>query len=433
MRKSMGGVALAAVAMLGLAACGSSEGQSSGGSGADLSGQTLEVSAVWSGDEQAAFEEVLAVFEEQTGAEVKYTSAGDDLPTVLQTKVDGQTPPNVAFLPQPGLIAQFAGQGSLKPLSDEVRALVDENFVDLWQDIGSHDGTAYGVYFKAANKSTFWYNTELFDEAGVTPPETMADLRDTAQVLADNGITPLSVGGADGWVLTDWFENIYLRTAGAEMYDRLSRHEIPWTDPSVAEALTVMRELFTEEFLSGGVSGTLQTEFPGSVENVFGDDPRAAMVYEGDFVAGVITSSTSTELGVGADFFPFPEIDGSGPGAIVGGDVAVAFTDDPATEELMRFLASPEAAEAWAAQGGFVSANKAVSLDVYPDELSRNMASQLLEAGENVRFDLSDLAPTTFGATKGVGMWKDFQDFVADTEDIQGAMNRLEADAVKAF
>ena len=52
--------------------------------------------------------------------------------------------------------------------------------------------------------------------------------------LVDNGTFE---NGADGWTLTDWFENVYLSQAGPENYDKLPKHEIPWTDPSVEEAL----------------------------------------------------------------------------------------------------------------------------------------------------------------------------------------------------
>ncbi|SFB40484.1 carbohydrate ABC transporter substrate-binding protein, CUT1 family [Amycolatopsis marina] len=429
----LAGAAVVAATALVLSACGGSGDQGGDVPSADLSGQTLEVAGVWSGDEQAAFEEVLALFEERTGAEVTYTSATDDLPTVLQTRVDGKTPPNVAVLPQPGLITQFARAGALQPLSAETQDVLNENYVEMWSDLGSVDDTPYGVFFKTANKSTVWYNTALFDEAGVTPPATMADLLASAETLSDNGIAPFSVGGADGWVLTDWFENIYLQTAGPEMYDKLSRHEIPWTDPSVREALTVLGEVLKPEFLDGGSRGALQTEFPTSVSNVFGNEPKAAMVYEGDFVAGVITASTSAQLGDDARFFPFPRIDGADPSVVVGGDAAVAFTADAATEELMKFLASPEAAEVWAARGGFLSPNKGLDVGAYPDELTRELAQQLLDAGENLRFDMSDLAPSAFGATKGSGMWKDLQDFVADPGDIEGAMRNLENNAAKAF
>ncbi|WP_199434125.1 ABC transporter substrate-binding protein [Qaidamihabitans albus] len=420
---------VAVLAVTGVAACGSAGG---GDDAADLGGQKLEVAGYWSGEEQKAFEEVLAQFEDETGASVNYTSAGDDLPTVLQTRIDGSTPPNVALLPQPGLVQQFARAGALQPLPEATRNTVEQDYPELWRELGTVDGEMYGVYFKAANKSTFWYNTGLFDEAGVSPPSTGEELAGVMKTLADNGIAPLSVGGADGWVLTDWFENIYLQTAGPEMYDKLSRHEIPWTHPSVREALEKMRELLAKDRLAGGTGGTLQTDFPTSVNNVFGDDPSAAMVYEGDFVGGVITSSTASVLGEDAQLFPFPVLEGGQRSAVVGGDAAVAFTGDAATKELMQFLASPRAAEIWAERGGFLSPNEQVNLESYPDELSRSIAQQLREAGGNVRFDMSDLVPTSFGATVGAGMWQDLQDFLG-SGDVRKATADLETHAAEAF
>lgn len=430
-------VAAAAVLALGTAACGGGSGDgtegSGSGSGKDLSGQTLEVAAVFSGAEQKALEAVLDEFEKQTGATVKYTGAGDELPTYLQTKVEGNAPPNVALLAQPGLIAQFAASGAIKPLAADVEAAVDEHFASVWKDFATVDGKPYGIYFKAANKSTFWYNVSALDEAGAEPPETWDDLIATSTDLADQGITPLSVGGADGWILTDWFENIYLQLAGPDKYDQLSKHEIPWTDPSVADALKLMAEALSETNLAGGAAGTLQTDFPTSVTNVFGDDPTAAMVYEGDFVAGVIGENTSSVVGEDAKQIPFPAIEDGGGSVVGGGDAAVAFTDDEATTELMKFLATPEAATIWAEMGGFISPNKDVAVDSYPDDLSKELATQIVEAGDKVRFDMSDLAPSEFGATKGSGEWKALQDFLANPTDIAGAQAALEAEAAKAF
>lgn len=418
-----------------LAVCVSGCGEESapgGGASGSLSGQEVEVAGVWSGDEQEAFEAVLAQFAQDTGARVTYTSSGDDLPTVLQTKVDGQAPPDVAILPQPGLIAQFAKAGAAKPLAAGVVAEVDAHYARIWKTLGTVDATPYAIFFKAANKSTVWYNDALFAEAAVEPPTTVEEFETVAATLSDNGIPPMSVGGADGWVLTDWFENVYLRTAGPDMYDKLSRHEVPWTDPSVRDALTVLREMLTEQTVAGGATGALQTDFPTSVSQVFADPPKAAMVYEGDFVAGVISASTDAEPGVDAKVFPFPSIDGRS-GVVTGGDAAVAFADDEATTELMKYLASPEAAAVWAKRGGFLSANKDIPVDSYPDELTREIADQIVKAGDEVRFDMSDLAPAAFGATKGAGSWKHLQDFLADPSDIDAVMAALEADANKAW
>jgi ABC-type glycerol-3-phosphate transport system substrate-binding protein len=156
------------------------------------------------------------------------------------------------------------------------------------------------------------------------------------------------------------------------------------------------------------------------------------MVYEGDFVAGVITSSTKAKLGTDAKFFPFPSV-GDKPAVVGGGDVAVAFKDNPGAMALLQYLASPQAAEIWVKLGGFTSPNKNVSLDAYPDDTSREIAKSLIDAGDSFRFDMSDLAPSAFGGTKGAGEWKDLADFLRNPKDVQGAMQALEADAAKAY
>ncbi|MEV6237423.1 ABC transporter substrate-binding protein [Lentzea sp. NPDC051838] len=416
---------LAFTAVAGVSACSGG----AAGTSSDLKGQTVEIVGPWTGDEQKNFEKVLEAFKSKTGADVKYTPAGDELPTVLQTRVSGGTPPNVALIAQPGLVAQFAKAGALKPVGAEVDKAVTEHNAAVWKQFASVDGKLYGFTFKTANKSAFWYSEKAFGQVGATPPATWDDLVKTSKAIAETGLAAVAVGGADGWTLTDWFENVYLRTAGPDNYDKLSKHEIPWTDPSVRKALEELAKLWGDPTLIAG--GALQTEFPKSVINVFGDTPNAAMVFEADFVASVITTNTKAKVGQDAKFFPFPSVAGSKDAVVAGGDMAVQFKDDRATTELMKFLASPESGEIWAGQGGFLSPNKDVKS--YPDDVTRDLAKRIVDAGDNVRFDMSDLAPAAFGGTKGAGEWKDLQDFLANPKDVDGIMARLEVNAAKAF
>jgi ABC-type glycerol-3-phosphate transport system substrate-binding protein len=427
---------------LAIAACGSdkknttdntSPTPSSDSTTVDLKGQTLEVAGVWSGAEQASMQKVLDAFGEKTGAKVNFTSTGDEIATVLGTRIQGGNVPDVALLPQPGLLAQFAKAGNIKPVTADVEAAVDANYAADWKKLGSYEGKLYGVWFKAANKSTVWYSTAQFDAAGVKPPTTWDEFMQVAKTLSDAGTPAVSVGGADGWTLTDWFENVYLRSAGGDMYDKLTNHEIPWTDPSVTKALETLAQLFGQpNLLAGGTSGALQTDFPTSVSQVFADPPKAAIVYEGDFVAGVIGDSSSAKVGTDAKFFDFPSVDGSGPAVVGGGDVAVAMKDSPGAMALLAFLATPEAAEIWAKQGGFTSPNKNVDPAAYPDDTTREIAKGLTSA-ETFRFDMSDLAPSAFGGTKGAGEWKALQDFLKNPSDIQGTQKQLESDAAAAY
>jgi alpha-glucoside transport system substrate-binding protein len=389
-----------------------------------LSGQTIEVLAVWSDEEQTSFERVLDVFEQRTGAEVTYVPGGDETPTVLATRLAGGSPPDVAGIAQPALIHTLARAGLLVPLDPATEGVVDAQFAPVWKELGTVDGDLYGFVFKAANKSTIWYDADQLGPAFV-PPQTWDEFIDLLRKKSDTGDTPLSVGGADGWTLTDWFENVYLQTAGGEMYDKLARHEIPWTDPSVRTALQTLGRAFRPEYLPGGISGALQTEFAESVVDVFGEDPRASIVFEADFVAGVIAESTSATVGQDARVFPFPRI-GAAPAVVSGGDMVVALTDEPATAALMQFLASSEAASIWAAHGGFVSPNREVELGVYPDDTMRQIAEELVGA-ESLRFDMSDLMQGSLGGTPGDRFWRAMQDYLADPAQVDRILADLEA------
>ena len=317
-RKRIFGFATATALMVVAAACSSDTSSPSAGptgtgtaTGPDLSGETVEVAATWTSSEQTNFEKVLDLFEEQTGATVRFVSAGDDIAAYLGPKIEGGKPPDVAILPQPGVLQNFVGSDDLIPIEDFAGDLVDENYAPGAREVGTVDGTLYAVWFRAAAKSTVWYNTHVFEDAGVQPPATWDELLTTAQTISDFGVPPYSVGVDVGWPMSDLFENIYLRTAGPDMYDQLAKHEIPWTDQSVKDALTKMADVLGDpDQIAGGTEGALQTDFNGSVTQMFDDPPKGAILFQGSFAGGVITGETKAKVGVDADFFDFPTIDG---------------------------------------------------------------------------------------------------------------------------
>ena len=435
-KRGFGTAAILAIGALIVAGCSSSDdgtsptpGDTSAGNGTDLSGVTLNVSASWSGDEQKNFEQVLKQFSDETGATVNYTSFGDQAATTLGTQIEGGNPPDVALLPQPALLTQYAADGSIQPLGDDTAAAVNENYSESWIDLGSADGTLYGVWFKASNKSTVWYNADIWDQAGAQAPESWDDFMSQLQVVQDSGYSGISIGADVGWPLTDWFENVYLRTAGGDMYDQLTAHEIPWTDPSVTDALTVLGQLFGSDVVQPGAA---QRTLPEAVTEVFVADPKAGTVYEGDFVAGNITADGNSVVGENALFFDFPSVNGSGPAVVGGGDVAVQFNSDPGTEALMAYLASPESAQVWVPLGGITSPNNGVDTSLYPDDTSKQIAEALTGA-ETFRFDMSDLTPSAFGGTTGQGFWQIMIDFLQNPDDIAGTQQALEDAAAAAY
>ncbi|MGW0477910.1 ABC transporter substrate-binding protein [Nonomuraea sp. NPDC003214] len=396
-----------------------------------LEGVTLEVAAKWTGEEQKNFEQVLKAFSEKTGAKVTYASTGEDTGAYLGPRIQGGSPPDVAILPQPGLVQQYADQKALKPLTADVTKEIDANYTPYWKELGSADGQVYGVLIKAAHKSLVWYRDQALKDAGVQPPTTWEELVKTSQTIADSGTAPLSLCGASGWTLTDLFENVYLSSAGPEKYDQLAKHEIPWTDASVTTALEKIKELVSkDEYLVDGRSNTMQTDFPTCVTKVYGQD-KAAMVIEADFVA-VTAVESGAKVGEEAKYVPFPKVGETAP-VVLGGDVAVAMKDSPGAMALLQFLASKEGGEIWAKLPGYLSPNRNVSPDNYPDPLTQELGKTIISAGETVRYDMSDLAPSAFGGTDGKGEWKILQDFLRDPSDVKGAQEALEAEAKKAW
>jgi ABC-type glycerol-3-phosphate transport system substrate-binding protein len=434
--RSLWAAALTAGLLVAATACGGSDDKTSTQPSTgtqELKGTTIEVAAKWTGPEQASFQKVLSAFEKQTGAKVNYASTGENTDAYLGPRIQAHQPPDIAILPQPGLVAQYAKKGQLKPLSGDVTAAIDANYTPYWKDLGSVEGKTYGVLVKAAYKSIIWYRAKAFDDAGVQPPADWAGLTKAAQTLSDAGSTPfeLAAGSGDSWTLTDWFENVYLSQAGPDMYDKLTKHQIKWTDASVTKALQTLVQVWGKSsMLAGGSAGALQQKFDGSVTDTFGKN-KAAMVYGGDFAAANI-GTTSAKVGTDAKVFAFPKT-GATPPAVLGGDTAVALKDTKGAMALMKYLASPEAGTVWAKGGGYISPDKNVKPDAYPDALTKQLVAQMQAAGDAARYDMSDQTPAAFGGTPGQGEWEDLRALVKNPSDIKGVQAKLESDAAKAY
>src|SRR3954469_24782801 len=190
-------------AALGLVIAGCGGDDDGGGDGGGKVSGNVSMSGVWTGQEARSFQAVLDGFKEKNpNVNVKYRPVGDEIPTVLSTAVQGGNPPDLAAVPQPGLVKDFAQRNELKPI-DYAKSTIDDNFSEGAQKVATINGKLYGVLFKAANKSTVWYNVPLFDQAGVKPPKDFDAFLQNAQTLKSSGTKAYSMGASDGWTLTD--------------------------------------------------------------------------------------------------------------------------------------------------------------------------------------------------------------------------------------
>ncbi|HEV3478765.1 MAG TPA: ABC transporter substrate-binding protein [Gaiellaceae bacterium] len=401
-RKRLLPVAILAALALALGACGGDDGGPAEGDG------EVTIFSLWGGSEQEAFQKVLDQFTEDTGIRTKYESARDFLP-VIRTRLAADNPPELAILPRPGFVDELAGDDALISLEDlglDPDA-INENYSETWIDLATFEDTTYGVVAKANSKSTVWYKPASFEQNNFEVPETWEQLLDITEQYKAKGRTPWAVGAQgdeNSWTLTDWFEQIYARQAGPEMYRQLfETGDVPFNDQSVKDALAEMVKIVNDENVVGGIDTVLGISFVDAIGRVFGKNARAEMFYEGGFVGGIATGQVNTALqpGEDIDFFEFPQFDPDDAGIVVGaGDVAAAMVNNEDVARLIEYLATPEAGKIWVSTGAIASPNEGVTDADYPNELVTKEAAQLKEA-ETFLFDGSDLLPGTLGQNFG--------------------------------
>ena len=371
---------------------------------------SIEVLSLWGGSEKDAFLKVTAAFTAKTGIKVQYTSARDFIPEI-RTRLAAGNPPEVGILPRPGYIGTLAKQGALKPLSSLglSNSYMAQNYASGWLKLGSSGGKLYGVPAKAASKSVIWYKPDSFKKYHFKIPKTWAQLLAITKKYKQKGLVPWAVGAGPSqsqWTLTDWFENIYARTAGPAKYQALFTGKLKFTDPSVAKAALIMTQIINDKYVLNGIQGVLGQSFVGGITDVFGTSPKAQLYFEGGFVGGIALQQVNPKLKPGKtiNMFPWPTIKASLDHPIVGAaDFAAAFKDTPEVRAFLKYISTGPAGTIWVSTGAVNSPNKKVPASAYPNVFARTEAHQLATA-KTFLFDGSDLLPGAFGDTWGFAL-----------------------------
>ena len=404
-------LALPAVAMLLLAACGSDDDDEDAGDGGDggASGQvenTGSVNLLSAGEpeEVAAYQEI---FDELINAESDYEveiEASGDFEEQFQIRAEGGTL-DVAAVPQPGAIPALADSGSIVSLEDmgfdidELNEQLGESFVAL----GEHEGEHYGLPTNINLKSMVWYPKAAFDEAGYEVPETWDDLTALSDQIVEDGGTPWCVGfgseGSTGWPATDWMEDIMLRTAGPEVYDQWVTNEVPFTDEAVSTAMDRFGEImFTEGYVLGGAASTPDIAFGDAPAPMFEDPPGCFLHRQASFINAEFPEDAVA--GEDYDWFVLPPIDQEG--VLYAGELTVAGQNRPEVVDFLeRFIAENVQCEMGGVQASSrISPNIDVGPDCYANDILADASVVLTDALEQGtgRSDASDLMPAEVGS-----------------------------------
>ncbi len=263
----------------------------------------------------------------------------EDQRTVIQTRLQSGNPPDVfSYDTGPGFGGVLADAGLLRPLEDAYKQN-DWGIYDWAKQRATYGGKVYGVPENVEEVIVF-YNKDLVPEV----PQTVDELRQIADELKGQGITPFAFGDQEQWPAGHLFSIGVSNMLGREGLENILFGEGRWDTPEVVRAI----ELFFRDFVESEY-------YPEGVNAITYDDAnalfysgRAGMLPTGTWVVPTIVE-TVQDFEVG--FFPFPSIDGSSisPPAGVGSGLFVAknaqnsegalkFIDYLQSEDAARFL-----------------------------------------------------------------------------------------------
>jgi alpha-glucoside transport system substrate-binding protein len=438
----VGGVAAALL----LAACGSSSSSTGSPSASNTDPACAEYSSYGSypgtkvtiftsilPPEQQLFEASWAQFEKCTGIDVVYEGS-DQFEAQLPTRIAGGNAPNIAFIPQPGLLAKLVANGGPKPAP---QAVID-NVAKYWNPsistYGTVDGTLYGAPLSTNMKSLVWYSPKTFADKGYKVPTTWDEMFTLSDKMVADGLKPwcggIESGGATGWTATDWLEQIVLRQLGGEGYDKWVSHEIKFQSPEITKAMDTLNGWYRNNTYANAGFGNTTTIATTAFQD--GGKPilsaKCGMYQQASFYANQWqTFKKDATIAADGDAYAFylPTIESSVVTPIVGGgESVVAFSDAPEVQSFQAYLASPTFATLKVKGGTWVSSNNGVPLDAYKDPISRLSAELLVDPDATFRFDASDLMPAAVGAG---AEWKQMTAWFAENKDTQAVLAAIDA------
>ncbi|NUR69842.1 MAG: carbohydrate ABC transporter substrate-binding protein [Hamadaea sp.] len=349
-----------------------------------------------------------------TGVKIDYEGNGD-FEAQLQVRVQGGNAPDIAFIPQPGLLEKLAKAGNLKPAGDKTQTMAKQNYSADWLKYATVDGKLYGAPLGSNVKSFVWYSPKMFKDKGWTIPTSWDELISLSDKIAATGIKPwcagIESGSATGWPATDWIEDVLLRDQGPDVYDQWVSHSIPFNDPKIASAVDKVGSILkNDKYVNGGLGGVKSiatTSFQAGGTPI--TQGKCALHRQASFYANQWPQGT--KVGEDGDVFAFyfPAVDPSKKPVLGAGEFTAVFDDRPEVQAFQTYLASADHANSRAKLGNWVSANKGLDIANVANPIDKKSVEILKDSSTVFRFDGSDLMPAAVGAGS---FWKGMTDWI---------------------
>ena len=415
-----------AVASMALAGCSGTSSPESTGSSANNAASVVTVYGTPTGNEGSQWEASWKAWAAQNNITIQYT--GDqNFTTNISTKIQGNSLPDIAVFPQPGLMKAVIETGKVQPLDATTLANVKQNFSADWQSYGTMGSQQYAVPLDASAKGYIWYSPSAFASWGVSVPKTWNDLMALTDTIQQKTGQPVwcagfNSGDASGWPGTDQLAEYVLSASGGSVYDQWVDGTVQFTDQPIADAFTALgKVLLNPQYVNAGfgdVTSINSTAF-GDVANALASGQCAmtnqATFLEASFLTAKTSSGATPTVAADGDIWAFmmPPVAGT-PSVIGGGDFAVAFTDSPAVQKVMAYLASGDYANSLITVEGatFITANKGVDVSKEADPLLAEAITTLKDPSTVFRFGAGDSMPSVVQQA----WWKGTVDWINGTD-----------------
>jgi alpha-glucoside transport system substrate-binding protein len=385
------------------------------GSSQPYKGKTVSIQVQWTQGELTNFENSLADFQKATGITIQVDSVPTSHETVLKSRIEGGAPPDIAQLAQPTGILAYGAEGKVIDLAtfmDPAKLKTTYPATIGLYTSGSH---IWGLPYKADVKSTIWYPIKAFAAAGYQVPKTWTDLIALSDKIVAAGSNPwcISAGGpgdATGWQITDWVEEVVLKTKGLQYYNDWISHKVTFEDPGIKDAFDkyVGKIFFTPNYVYGGPQAIINTDQKTTMDPMFNSDlsaPKCWMQkvptwYGPDFFPDQRASGTLSKYVVGTDvgIFPFPTIDPSQANVEGSADAMFMLADRPEVRAVEEFLGTPQGLQRWIEAGSAISPNTSTPATWYAGAYKLSVANTVLSTASGIGFDASDSMPAAVGA-----------------------------------
>jgi alpha-glucoside transport system substrate-binding protein len=383
--------------------------------GADkpFTGTKVSIQTQWIGGEGTNFAASVADFAAATGITIQVDSIGSSHETVLRTRIEGGQPPDLAMLAQPTPVLAYAADGKVIDVATfmDAQKLSTEHPATI--GLVTQGNQIWGIPYKADVKSTIWYPIKAFEAAGYTVPTTWDELIALSDKIVADGTNPwcISAGGpgtATGWQITDWVEEVVLKTKGLDYYNQWINHEVTFQDPGIKDAFDnyVGKIFFTPNYVFGGNTAIVATDQKTPMDPMFDPaGPKCWMQkiptwYGPDFFPDQRASGQPSQYIIGEDIgiFPFPTIDPAQNNAEGSADTLMVLVDRPEVRAVAEFLATPEGIQNWILAGSAISTNTTTPAEWYEGSYKLKVASEIANNASGIGFDASDLMPAAVGA-----------------------------------